>query len=254
MTKRVDLICVGAVYISTLAAQQLPEPSEPPANQTELLAATIQPIVAFMVLISILIHGLSIPFFSLGRRVHSVSRTWSRHDTYGRAHAQPEWANMTRPAGARGEHIVINRDANDLERGVHRHAVRGDETPTTTEKMAGSDDSQVPTPTGTTVPRDLEKQVHDDEEEEREQEDEARGEHGEDTREANPPDGTEILAEWKEGPHKVIERRSGPGEEVRISNISLDSGGLGLIYAWTYRLTWRCNTTRTLMRRRLFIL
>ena len=40
-----------------------------------------------MVLCSILIHGLSIPFFSLGRRVHSVSRTWSRHDTLSRGQA-----------------------------------------------------------------------------------------------------------------------------------------------------------------------
>ena len=32
----------------------------------------------------------------------------------------------------------------------------------------------------------------------------------------NAPDGTEVYAEWKEGPHRVIERRTGPGEEVRI--------------------------------------
>ena len=182
----------GAIYISTLAAQQLPEPQDPPANQTELLAASIQPIVSFMVLVSILIHGLSIPFFSLGRRVHTVSRTWSRHDTFGRGHSVPEWANLTRPV-VRGDQIVINRDANDLERG--EVTVRGDETPST-EKTTGSGEVS---------------QTHTQDEKS------ARREDGQDMREPSPPDGTEILAEWKEGPHKVIERRAGPGEEVRFN-------------------------------------
>ena len=34
----------------------------------------------------------------------------------------------------------------------------------------------------------------------------------------NVPDGTGVLAEWKEGPHRIIERRAGPGEEVRLSS------------------------------------
>ncbi|KAI0696015.1 Sodium/hydrogen exchanger family-domain-containing protein [Cytidiella melzeri] len=180
---------VGAIYISTLAAQQLPTPSNPPANQTELLAASIQPIVSFMVLVSILIHGLSIPFFSLGRRVHSVSRTWSRHDTFGRSHATPEWANLTRPM-VRGEQIVINRDAGDLDLERGENTVRGDETPTT-EKTSGGSDSQTQT-----------------------QDEKSKREDGHDMRDESPPDGSEILAEWKEGPHQVIERRAGPGEEV----------------------------------------
>ncbi|KAI0087886.1 Sodium/hydrogen exchanger family-domain-containing protein [Irpex rosettiformis] len=203
---------VGAIYISTLAAQQLPEPSSPPENQTQLLAASIQPIVAFMVLISILIHGLSIPFFSLGRRVHTVSRTWSRHDTIGRT-SIPEWINSTRKV-QRGENIVINRDTRDLERGagLGGRTARGDETPTTTatEKMGGEDsggESQMHTPTS----QDLEKQAQRERREEGEE-----GERVRDVRDAEPPDGTEILAEWKEGPHKIIERRNGPGEEVDV--------------------------------------
>lgn len=182
----------GAIFISTLAAEQLPEAHDPPRNQQELLAATIQPIVAFMVLCSILIHGLSIPFFSLGRRVHSVSRTWSRHDTLSRTQA-PEWANLTRPT-IRGQHIEINRD---LERG--ELTVQGDETPTT-EKL-GSTSSQ--TQNG-------------------------------DYREESPPDGTETVTEWKEGPHNIVERRAGPGEEVRLRlsllnvvDLSFSIGGSG---------------------------
>lgn len=179
----------GAIYISTLAAQQLPEPSYPPRSQHELLASTIQPIVSFMVLCSILVHGLSIPFFSLGRRVHTVTRTWSRHDTFGRTHSIPEWANMTRHV-VRGHDIVINRDS-DVERG--EATVAGDETPPT-EKVPGSDSS----PTQTTREEPSSQQEGD-------------------FREENLPDGREVVAEWKEGPHNIVEKRAGPGEEVRLA-------------------------------------
>lgn len=49
---------VGAVFISTLASTKLPEPHNPPVDQIDLLAATIQPIVAFMVLCSIVTRTL----------------------------------------------------------------------------------------------------------------------------------------------------------------------------------------------------
>jgi len=58
---------VGAVFISTLALTELSAPHNPPRNQEELLALCIQPIVAFVVLGSIIIHGLSIPLFEFGR-------------------------------------------------------------------------------------------------------------------------------------------------------------------------------------------
>ncbi|KAI6046092.1 Cation/H+ exchanger, partial [Pisolithus marmoratus] len=79
---------VSAVFVSALALTRLPTPENPPANQEQLLAATIQPIVSFVVLGSIIIHGLSIPFFNLGRGVHSrttsLSLTWT-------------WTNRTVP-------------------------------------------------------------------------------------------------------------------------------------------------------------
>lgn len=52
------------MFISTLAVTKLETAEDPPANQEQMLAASIQPIVAFMVLVSITVHGLSIPFFS----------------------------------------------------------------------------------------------------------------------------------------------------------------------------------------------
>lgn len=49
---------VGAVFISTLALSRLPVPHDPPQDQQEMLAATLQPIVSFIVLGSILIRKL----------------------------------------------------------------------------------------------------------------------------------------------------------------------------------------------------
>ncbi|RDX48056.1 hypothetical protein OH76DRAFT_1484240 [Lentinus brumalis] len=95
---------VGAIFISTLAVTELPTPQSPPQNQAELLAATLQTIVSFVVLGSIIIHGLSIPFFSFGRNVRSrtvsLSRTWTSRNTNA-----PDWllwarrtpAEVTRP-------------------------------------------------------------------------------------------------------------------------------------------------------------
>ncbi|KDR75937.1 hypothetical protein GALMADRAFT_248743 [Galerina marginata CBS 339.88] len=80
---------VGAVFISTLALHRLPTPQNPPTSQQDLLALVLQPIVSFVVLSSIIIHGLSIPFFNLGM---NVSRTVSLSATLtSRSRVYPEW-------------------------------------------------------------------------------------------------------------------------------------------------------------------
>ncbi|KAH9954957.1 Sodium/hydrogen exchanger family-domain-containing protein, partial [Russula dissimulans] len=180
---------LGAIFISTLAAETLPRPQNPPANQAERIGALVQPVVAFIVLCSILIHGLSIPFFSLGRR---VSRTWSRQPSL------PDWALHTRRV-ERAEDVVINRDiANLVERGQASEAVKDGLTDTTgleedekRDRLPREDSADADTLTvATTKP--------------------------EEAKADNVPDGMEIFAEWKEGPHRIIERRIGPGEEVEV--------------------------------------
>lgn len=47
---------VGAIFVSTLAVSRLPPPHNPPQNQQEILSATLQTIVSFVVLGSILIR------------------------------------------------------------------------------------------------------------------------------------------------------------------------------------------------------
>ncbi|KDQ50509.1 hypothetical protein JAAARDRAFT_582100 [Jaapia argillacea MUCL 33604] len=187
---------IGAVFISTLAAEQLTRPKGAPQNQEELLQASIQPIVAFIVLCSIMVHGLSIPFFSLGRRVHTVSRTWSRRDTLNSS--APEWTTHTRRV-SRPEDVVINRDS-AME--------RGELTPD--EKLLSGRDSVV-TAAESGSPRNKEKEISSTDTREEDITD------GQETlRGENPPNGTEVLAEWKEGPHRIVERRAGPGEEVSL--------------------------------------
>jgi sodium/hydrogen antiporter len=172
----------------------LPRPQNPPANQAEHLAAMIQPVVAFIVFCSILIHGLSIPFFSLGRRVTTVTRTWSRQPSL------PDWALHTRRV-ERAEDVVINRDpASIMELGQVGEGEKDGVTSNPSEmdgqedekwERAGQREDSTYAPTVT---------VTDPEE----------------GKADNVPDGTEVVSEWKEGPHRIIERRSGLSEEVRF--------------------------------------
>ena len=106
---------VSAIFVSTLAVTELPRPHSPPQNQAELLAATLQTIVAFVVLGSIIVRtcdcpevvtyllmavldGLSIPFFSVSRRIHSrtvtMTRTWTSRSS--RTANVPDWLHGMR--------------------------------------------------------------------------------------------------------------------------------------------------------------
>ncbi|KAJ7174168.1 Sodium/hydrogen exchanger family-domain-containing protein [Mycena crocata] len=204
-------IGVGAVFISTLATEVLQEsPLAEHDEQVALLTKTIQPICAFMVLCSISIHGLSIPAFSLGRRVHSVSRTWSRHTTATHA-PQPDWMDNVRHAGGG---VVVNRDPRlgdveegDLEMGLGSREEKETEVvdgrPLEEIRVNGSE-----SPTAVDSP---------DEKDEAEKK--AEIEAGERPEGDVPPDGDEIVSEWQEGPHRIIERRAGPGEEVHVEVI-----------------------------------
>ncbi|KAG2360635.1 Sodium/hydrogen exchanger family-domain-containing protein [Suillus spraguei] len=198
-------IGIGAIYISTLAAQQLPKPNNPPVNQTEFLALTIQPIVAFMVLCSVAIHGLSIPFSLLGQRVHSVgSRTWSRHASSN----VPDWTTHTRHV-TRAEDVIINRDPAGLERGEgglaeeDKSALESKRASTLTVSPPSPDEIEQIGEANSVETRAAAALAKDEEE----------------IKEEIPADGKGTTAEWKEGAHRIIERRGGPGEEVDVEVI-----------------------------------
>ncbi|KAL0574597.1 hypothetical protein V5O48_007364 [Marasmius crinis-equi] len=178
---------IGAIYISTLAAQTLSRGVGSPPDQVETLRESIQPITAFIVLSSILIHGLSIPSFSLGRRIHMLSRTWSRQSSTNHL---TDWTNqatlVTRP-----DQVVINHDREDQ----HSNSENRKWTPMErTDSGLSSQSHTFP------APRALGKK------------DTAVLIEGKRAEESS-------IVEWLEGPHKVIERHTGPGEEVEVEVI-----------------------------------
>jgi hypothetical protein len=199
---------IGAIFISTLASQFLlqhidgnPSTTASQRRQIEMVSQMIQPIVAFMVICSITIHGLSIPGFSLGRRVHSVSRTWSMRDTTAsRAGAAPDWTNQARLV-TRAEDIVINRD---LERG-------GGDT-------GGRGGGGVPLEKTMTMmsTRTLNNGEEDDNFKSEGIAEEASTQDQDDWRNQFLPDGKHNQTrEWIEGDQRVVERiMGGPGDDV----------------------------------------
>jgi len=196
-------------------------------TETETLMQTIQPIVAFMVLCSITIHGLSIPSPSLGRRVHSVSRTWSRRDTMNSGARTPEWANQARLV-TRREDIVINRDPAQLPRDIEKGQAEDDGTPGSwvseeTKIFSSTPASQSTQEIGSTrvtKPDDLVESPVEQQNIEGTRTNTAdthvswkypsQGQPSgppiiaRDFRDEEPRDGTEILSEWREGKYRVI--------------------------------------------------
>jgi NhaP-type Na+/H+ or K+/H+ antiporter len=196
---------IGAIFISTLANQFLVQylannPSGADQHQLEMVKEMIQPIVAFMVICSITIHGLSIPGFSLGRRVHSVSRTWSRRDTMGNRAGAPDWTNQARLV-TRAEDIVINRDLErgDEERGGERTTKRISMS-TINKEGEGSTSDAVNQEQRDPIPASTRDQDQDD------------------CRNQFPPDGKHNQTrEWMEGDQRVVERNmGGPGDDVCV--------------------------------------
>jgi hypothetical protein len=84
---------------------------------------------------------------------------------------------------SKAEDIIINRDPRDVHDGMER----GEVTPAAT--ILEKDASLTQTPT-------------------------SDGEESGQT--VSEREGSVILSEWREGPHQVIERKSGPGEEVSL--------------------------------------
>ena len=89
------------------------------------------------------VDGLSIPFFSLGRRVHTISRTWSRHTSLDPS-GLPEWATHTRRV-AKGEEIIINRDPESLDvvRKMERGDLKRDSAMASTSTLSDGDEDHV---------------------------------------------------------------------------------------------------------------
>ncbi|KLO18386.1 hypothetical protein SCHPADRAFT_925181 [Schizopora paradoxa] len=108
---------VGAIFISTLAITHLSqwEDSDNPTSEEQRLAAMLHPIVSFVVLCSILTHGLSIPVYWFGRKAaaRTLTFTLSRSRTQAEP-AQPDWLlwerRTPRVERAGNNDFVLHRD------------------------------------------------------------------------------------------------------------------------------------------------
>jgi len=107
---------VGAIFISTLAINRLSDGGNNPADQEEILSSMLHPIVSFVVLCSILIHGLSIPAFWFGRKAASRTLSFSiqRTRTSRTLEASPDWLLWARRVpgikGGPDDNHSVNRD------------------------------------------------------------------------------------------------------------------------------------------------
>ncbi|ORY22016.1 Sodium/hydrogen exchanger family-domain-containing protein [Naematelia encephala] len=217
---------VGAIFIITLARTELPT-DDPDANQDQitLLRATMIPVVSFLVLSSVISHGLSIPFFSLSRRVHSITYTWSRNPSMDtRRDNEPAWTTHARRV-IPGQEIVINRDddAEEGDLGLRRSDTIRDAEAVQAGKIEGSSGGSSSSRTmaqGEDI--ELTESPQGDLEEERQAEHDAeRDAGGERAQDTDDEDGsrTPPLAEYREGNHLVVERKKGTGDEVEVEVI-----------------------------------
>lgn len=90
-------IGVGAIFVAILARAELSvEESIPPAsyptekeNPNAILIQAVWPIVTFMVIASIVVHGSSVAVFTLGKRINTLTITLSYTKDFGED--GPEW-------------------------------------------------------------------------------------------------------------------------------------------------------------------
>ncbi|PWN19811.1 hypothetical protein BCV69DRAFT_271779 [Microstroma glucosiphilum] len=103
---------VGAIFIATLGRHELPEEiPEPPETSNDVLALTIQPIVFFLVLCSVAVHGLTVPFFAFSKRATTITRTWSRHPSMADG-GEPGWLGRLKRYTTGDTMRSVNEDGN----------------------------------------------------------------------------------------------------------------------------------------------
>ncbi|EJT49251.1 Na+/H+ exchanger AnNHA1 [Trichosporon asahii var. asahii CBS 2479] len=180
---------VGAIFIATLARHHIPEPvNDGDTSQVDLLQETIVPVVSMLVLASVLTHGLSIPFFMSGRRVHTLTYTWSRNPSIA-TNNEPAWTTHARRI-IPGQDVEINRDEEEGDLGMQHRMEKSSHGDTTDSSHSGS---QTRTIEGQGE-KITEKRTRDGEEH---------------VRVVNDGAGTPPIAEYREGHDLIIEHRDG---------------------------------------------
>lgn len=89
----------GALFIATLARERLPTPNYPPETHLDELSIVLEPVVYFIILCSVLVHGLSIPIFTSSRRLQRRVSSFQRTYTNGSLGPEPSWLSKVRRVG-----------------------------------------------------------------------------------------------------------------------------------------------------------
>jgi hypothetical protein len=169
---------------------------------------------------SLTLDGLSIPFFSLGRRVHSITYTWSRQPSM--RDNQPAWTSQVRHVQP-GQSIIVNRDEDpeDGDVGLNRTSPEGSAREKLGQSSTGGssddrtrrDDMEMSEKKRTSSDGDVELDEEAD-----------GGAPGERAGHDDNEPGTPPVARYREGNDLIIERKRGGGEEVGYPSGKLTSG------------------------------
>ncbi|KAI6026249.1 hypothetical protein BKA83DRAFT_151450 [Pisolithus microcarpus] len=92
-----------------------------PGNPQQMFAATIEPIVSFVILDSILVHGLSIPFFNVGRE---FARNVTTTSTSNRAAIDLEACGKTEDSGNEAQSLPVTTTREEVA--ICRDRVEGE--------------------------------------------------------------------------------------------------------------------------------
>ncbi|WVQ70777.1 hypothetical protein IAR50_000299 [Cryptococcus sp. DSM 104548] len=231
---------VGAIFISTLARTSLTEgETDKNTEVVDRLREVIGPITAFLVLSSVVTHGMSIPFFSLGRRVHSITYTRSRNLSMDTRGDEPAWTTHARRV-VPGQDIVINRDDDDEEGdlGIVRRDTLHDQGnghlgEKIVEEESGGSSSSGGRPgedielvekrrrpsRGTEEEETVELEPRRSQESAKSESEKALENEGDELIHRGEGSSTPPLAEYREGHHLVIERKAKDSDEVEVEVI-----------------------------------
>ncbi|PLW11033.1 hypothetical protein PCANC_20502 [Puccinia coronata f. sp. avenae] len=219
-TNREALFCghfgpigVSGLFIAILATEKLPTPQIPPRTSLDVLALTIQPIMYLLLCFSVFIHGLSVPFFSLGKnfgsRVNSLRRsgTFTGSVRSGRANSLSRFdsINMTQTG------ITLHDEPQSLTA-----IPPPSPTPTINSRAHYHHSKSVSQSTQVEVEEDFEvgmdKESHKKQEKRPLLEDEEKT--GRDWIDSHPVDNPDGSRMYKCGKHLIIERDDGKELEV----------------------------------------